>query len=219
MAPTPARTRASAYKLRESKPVSLLSSRSATCRARAHSPAARVARADLATIDSWLEQVTGNGRLACAAREGLAREVGALIQLGVDIEVVGANGNRPLHFAANSGSVEATRALLDARADQSATNANGNTPLHLAAGSGHAENVSTLLVAGSPKDARNKRGRTPLHVATERGNADIVGVLLASGADKAILDDMDQTAMEKIGAGVCTAEEEAAIMSMFMAGQ
>jgi ankyrin repeat protein len=108
---------------------------------------------------------TGFARLHRAARSGSADEVGRLLRLGADPNVVGEFGRTPLHVAAMLGYTEVVKALVKGGADINRTDRNGSTPLHLAARNDRASVVRILFERGANPVLMDNQGWIPFAAA------------------------------------------------------
>ncbi|NGX38696.1 MAG: Phosphocholine transferase AnkX [Chlamydiae bacterium] len=127
----------------------------------------------------------GYSPLHVAVHCGRFEDIPALIEAGVDSEVVDEHGNTPLHLAAKLGGVQAIVALLEGGANIEARNDfRKRTPLHVAALSGQFGAIRLLLQAGADTEARDWLGNTPLHLAAGAKSSRGVSLL----AEKKVID-------------------------------
>jgi ankyrin repeat protein len=119
----------------------------------------------------------GHTALWCAAMNGRADVVGALLQGGADVNKADVKGCAPLSFAA---SASIAKMLIERGADVNAANRLGGTALLLAAQEGHADVVEALLQAGADVNKADENGLAPLCVAA---SASIATMLIERGAD------------------------------------
>lgn len=106
-----------------------------------------------------------------------------LLELGADVNKMGADGWSPLTAAAFCGSTDVLKLLLEHGADVNATDEHGRTSLHWAAGRRETEAVELLIVNGATIDAKNEDGLTPLCSAIMSSQLKVAEVLLKNGAD------------------------------------
>ena len=119
---------------------------------------------------------SGESPLMAALYRGHHAVVGALIELGAELDVFA---------AAATGHVVALHQALEQRGSFNAYAYDGWTPLHLAAFFGHLEAATALVDAGADLQSisRNSMKNTPLHAATAGKHEDVALMLLERGAD------------------------------------
>jgi len=93
---------------------------------------------------SQVPEISGCTALHLAAHNGCARELGALIDSGLDVNAVDNYNETALHMAARVGRVDICSMLLEAGADPEVQNKHMKTAFLIAAISGHSE-VCDLL--------------------------------------------------------------------------
>jgi ankyrin repeat protein len=128
----------------------------------------------------------GQTALSCAAQEGDADVVEALLKAGADANKADDDGNAPLSGAA---SAPIAKMLIERGADVNATNNLGETALLTAALDDRADVVEALLQAGADVSKAAKNGCTPLTFA----NAPIAKMLIERGADVNVANTRGQT--------------------------
>ena len=151
------------------------------------------------------EQTRGQTALMWAVAQQHPDVVGALVELGADVQLrsdplprrvhtrtAGFNpigvldivqgGYTPILFAARHGNLEAATHLVAAGADVDDAAPSGTSALVIAAHGGHTALATYLLRQGADPNAA-EAGYTALHAATLRGDATLVAALLAAGAD------------------------------------
>jgi ankyrin repeat protein len=106
-----------------------------------------------------------------------------LIELNVDVNVLGSLGFTPVGAAAMRADNEIVKMLIKAGANLDVLDHEGETPLLRAIRAQRDENLKTLVLAGANVDKPNKSGETPLMVAAQLGRADYVEALLAKNAN------------------------------------
>jgi ankyrin repeat protein len=116
----------------------------------------------------------GMTALWCAADEGLADVVEALLRAGADVNKAGEDGEAPLSVAT---SAPIAKMLIERGADVNAANNQGETALLIAGMIDRADVVEALLQAGADVDKADMDGRSPLTVAAEEGCWSIVTLL------------------------------------------
>jgi len=174
--------------------------------------------ADFAT-DSRNEN--GDSALHAAAFAGARNAADFLLNLGLFIDLTGANGRTPLMAAVMGKQTEMVRWLLRQGADPRLKDKDGYAPLMLAvregasgavaelapyhrdsldsaillaALAGQAEAIDTLTNYGASVYARMEDGRTPLMIAAENGHQAAVELLLDIGASRFSTDAEGRTA-------------------------
>ena len=113
---------------------------------------------------AWAQQLLGTRdmRVVTAAERGDAATVLALLQQGVDANVVASDGSTALLWSVYRADLATTRALVAADADANASNRYGLTPLLQASRIGHDDIIAALLVAGADPHVAGPEGETPL---------------------------------------------------------
>ncbi len=138
-------------------------------------------------------------------------EVNRAIEIGVEIDEIGAKGHTALMAAAYYGHRSLVNVLLAAGADPNLLSddnglATGMTALMLAAGSFFASNrqhVAKLLIAGGADvNQRGAGGKTAIFHAALAGSGykDCVEVLIAAGANLDLQDDRGHTVLSSVAA-------------------
>ena len=124
-----------------------------------------------------------------AASGGHVSAVKALVQAGVDIDVVDEEGCSALHLAVFRGFDKVVEELVSAGANVDTSDSEGETPLHTACGHGNLEMVRALL-RDSRRQALSARGNrgvhlemSPLHRASLGGHCQIMEELLHHGSN------------------------------------
>ncbi|MBM3768028.1 MAG: hypothetical protein FJW32_21800 [Acidobacteria bacterium] len=108
-------------------------------------------------------------------------DLGAVSNLGAEVNSRRADGTTPLHHAVVTADAAMVELLLRLKADPAAANAGGYTPLHYAVSD--LRKAKALLAAGAPPDAATANGITPLRLAAGRKGAQpLIDALLAAGA-------------------------------------
>ena len=135
----------------------------------------------------------------CAAANGHADTLRALIAAGANVDSTDNHGLSPLREAAAAGHTTAVDVLLGAHADVNAKCKQGYTPLHDAAWQGRADCVAALLAHGADPRTKALDSRTPLHCAAQRGHAAVVELLVpgCSAADVSAHDKDGWTPLHK----------------------
>ena len=103
------------------------------------------------SISSWTP-------LHHAAADDAPETAIALIETGVNINVMDENSNTPLHVAALNNAHETAAVLLKHDADVNAKDNKGNTSLHVAAGKNAYETAEVLIQHGANVNAKNNDG-------------------------------------------------------------
>jgi ankyrin repeat protein len=142
---------------------------------------------------------------------GNQEEVKRAIEIGIEIDALGAKGHNALMVAAYYGHRSIVKLLLSAGADPSLLSdddglGSGMTALMLAAGSFFASNrqqVVKLLITGSADpNQRGVGGKTAIFYAALAGSgyADCVEILIAAGANLDLRDDRGYTVLTAVAA-------------------
>jgi ankyrin repeat protein len=142
---------------------------------------------------------------------GNVDEVNRAIEIGVEIDEIGAKGHTALMAAAYYGHRSLVNVLLAAGADPNLLSdddglATGMTALMLAAGSFFASNrqhIAKLLIAGGADvNQRGAGGKTAIFHAALAGSgySDCVEVLIAAGANLDVQDDRGHTVLSSVAA-------------------
>jgi ankyrin repeat protein len=145
------------------------------------------------------------------ATVGNIEEVSRAIEIGVEIDELGAQGHTALMAAADRGHRSIVRILLAAGADPNLLSDDeglgaGMTALMLAAGSFFASNrqqlVRLLIDSGADVNQRGAGGKTAIFYAALAGSgyADCVETLIAAGADLNLHNDRGHTVLTAVAA-------------------
>jgi ankyrin repeat protein len=146
------------------------------------------------------------------ATMGNIDEVNRAIDMGIEIDELGAKGHTALMAAAYHGHRSIVNILLSAGADPNLLSdddglgAAGMTALMLAAGSFFASNrhqlVKLLIAGGADINQRGAGGKTAIFYAALAGSgyADCVEVAIANGADLHLQDDRGHTVLSAVAA-------------------
>ncbi len=156
------------------------------------------------------------------ATEGNIDEVKRAIEIGIEIDELGAKGHTALMVAAYYGHQSIVKVLLAAGADPNLLSdddglGSGMTALMLAAGSFFASNrqqiVQLLIAGGADVNQRGAGGKTALFAAalTGSGYLDCVETLIAAGADLDCHNDRGHTVLTSVAAA-----ENYAILNLLM---
>lgn len=121
--------------------------------------------------------------LIAASRDGLDKDVAALVAAHVPVNATDDTGATALAWAVLRDNTDVVARLLKARANPNLADANGVTPLMLAIDGNHPESVKLLLAAGANPNQARPTGETALMSAVRIGSADMVGQLLARKVD------------------------------------
>ncbi len=159
------------------------------------------------------------------ATEGNIAEVNRAIEIGIEIDELGAKGHTALMVAAYYGHRSIVNALLAAGADPNLLSDDnglgaGMTALMLAAGSFFASNrqqIAKLLIAGGADvNQRGAGGKTAVFYAALAGSGylDCVETLIAGGANLDLYDDRGHTVLTS----VATAENYSMLNLLMQAG-
>ncbi len=103
--------------------------------------------------------------------------MGAVIELGLPVDVRTSAGLTPLHSAVQGDEYRSIPYLVSKGADVNAGSNDGTTPLMKAAGLGYPKSVSELLKCKARLDLKNKAGKTALDIARSKNNSEIVKLL------------------------------------------
>ncbi|RLN48934.1 hypothetical protein BBJ28_00003274 [Nothophytophthora sp. Chile5] len=116
-----------------------------------------------------------------------AKQLGEMLQSGMDLQIVDSEGLTPLHAACKAGNEPAVALLvyyganLDARALR-----DDATALLLACRSGNSSIVKLLVDAKASLSATDSEGDTVLHTAAQTGNPEVLRLVLGA-CDHAVL--------------------------------
>jgi len=116
----------------------------------------------------------------------------------LDPNATNAAGETPLMMAALRGQVAMMETLI---AKGAQINKDGWQPIHYAATGEEPKAVALLLARGAPIDARSPSGLTPLMMAARYGSEPVVDLLIARGANKALRNDIGESAADRARAG------------------
>jgi ankyrin repeat protein len=122
-------------------------------------------------------------RLIAASRDGLDRDVAALIAARTPVNATDDTGATALSWAVLRDNQSVVARLLKARANPNQPDANGVTPLMLAVDNNQPETVRLLLAAGGDPELARPTGETLLMSAVRTGSAEMVKQLLARKVD------------------------------------
>jgi ankyrin repeat protein len=156
------------------------------------------------------------------ATEGNIDEVKRAIEIGIEIDELGAKGHTALMVAAYYGHQSIVKVLLAAGADPNLLSdddglGSGMTALMLAAGSFFASNrqqiLQLLITGGADVNQRGAGGKTALFAAALNGSGylDCVETLIAAGADLDLHNDRGHTVLTSVAAA-----ENYAILNLLM---
>lgn len=120
---------------------------------------------------------------ACEGLEAGVPALGALLDLGADINAAAEDGTTALMMAALSGDAARVRALLERKADFRAKTTRGDTALMAAARTGDPHCILALIDAGLDPNTSNRDGVTPLILALKSSRPEGVRALVRRGAD------------------------------------
>jgi hypothetical protein len=142
-------------------------------------------------FDQWagtsivLQQWVYIARLCAAAKEGNAKILLQLVELGTPPDKKDIWGTTPLWHAASKGHIDVVRVLLGTNAvDVNAESVSQRTPLFWSAASGHVEIVKLLLGHGAQQDYTDTDGRSPLAIANYHGRAEVVDIVIKDNVKK-----------------------------------
>lgn len=136
--------------------------------------------------------------LVQAAKDGDAKRIKKLIQLGVNVDyrAIGED-TTPLGHAARYGHLECVQLLLNNGAEVLAIDDTYFTPIHLAMEKQHWDVVEALVPSSVAVDSRGDDNTSVLHwMAAAGGSAEHIKYLLDKGADADIMDDEGRLAWE-----------------------
>jgi ankyrin repeat protein len=159
------------------------------------------------------------------ATEGNIAEVKRAIEIGIEIDELGAKGHTALMVAAYYGHQSIVKVLLAAGADPNLLSddhglGSGMTALMLAVGSFFASNrqqiAKTLITGGADVNQRGIGGKTAIFYAALAGSGylDCVETLIAAGADLDLHNDRGHTVLTSVAA----AENYAMLNLLMQAG-
>lgn len=113
---------------------------------------------------------------------GYEEAVGALIDLGADVNKRNEEGETPLAFACKNGNVSIVDELISHGAKINVTDSSRCSPLTIAIDNDKVDVVELLIVSGANVAYFTKRGWCPLSHACYKGNLKVVKMLLTAGA-------------------------------------
>jgi ankyrin repeat protein len=120
-----------------------------------------------------------NTAILMAAYHSQREMVRRLLDLGVDVNVLGSIGYTPIGVAAKRNDSEIVKMLIGAKAQLDVHDHAGGTPLTNAIRFRRDENIKLLLQAGADVNIADGMGNTPLMLAAKAGRLDYVEMLLA----------------------------------------
>ena len=124
-----------------------------------------------------------------AAMRGDQSAVSALIERGIDVNVLDEEGRSALQLASFDGHHEVVTLLLKRGANVDHIDAKGRTALMFASTGPHLETVELLIKAGASLDAIDHEEHfTALMFAAAEGQTEVVKALLRAGADPDLRD-------------------------------
>jgi ankyrin repeat protein len=143
-------------------------------------------------------------KLYSAIRANDLRQMKALLDEGVSVNVEGPDGITPLMAAAETGSLDAMKMLIDRHANVNAKNTFGSTALMLSVTD--PKKVRLLLDHDAEVNVAARSGRTALIVASfANPSSEVARMLLAKGANAAVMDQRKVTPMNAATFGNDTA--------------
>ncbi len=168
--------------------------------------------ADVNALVKGVEGRTGMPPLICAAYEGNAETVKALLAAKAKVDARAEDGRTALMYAAGWGDEARVRAILEApalaggkgeiaRLVNMVVPEGGWTALMFAAACGEAGSMKALLDAGAEVDARNKWRQTALMAAARSGDLSKVKMLLNAKASVRATDSDSNTALGVAASG------------------
>ncbi|KAG1973158.1 ankyrin repeat and EF-hand domain-containing protein [Pimephales promelas] len=116
-----------------------------------------------------VDQVTRCSALMGASKAGAVKLVRAILQKGVNPNLLDGDGRSAAHFAAEQGFLEVLQVLSAYSADLGISTAKGDTPLHFAAAGGFNECCRFLAQRGCSPKQKNLEGLLPSQVAKNNG--------------------------------------------------
>ena len=143
---------------------------------------------DVNTVDKQ-----GDTLLIQAVKRDMPQLFDYLLQHRARLNTRNRNGETALSIAAYHGREQFVRRLVEAGAE---INFFGWPPLSYAAYNGHTKIVEYLIGRGAEIDGKTENGSTALFFAARFGHLDTVKVLLKHGADPAIINEVDETAVD-----------------------
>lgn len=132
---------------------------------------------------------SGSTALHCAATDGKAEIIEALLKAGADPRAKDIEKMTPLHFACTDGNLEAVKLLFE-HADKTQEiydmledrNKEGETALHAAVEGGYLDIVKMCLEKGGKVRSRRANLAHPLHIAAINGYVEIAKLLVDARA-------------------------------------
>ncbi|KAK4164777.1 ankyrin repeat-containing domain protein [Cladorrhinum sp. PSN259] len=132
-------------------------------------------------------------RLLVAAEYGRSREVGRLLERGVNVNCTNAAGQSALAFAAQGGHAAVVKFLLERGADVDHQDESGHTALWWAAFFGHEVVTKHLIEHEAQVDLADESGFTPLSAAARKGREKAAELLIQAWAQVDIRDQLDRS--------------------------
>jgi ankyrin repeat protein len=124
-----------------------------------------------------------NSAILVAAYRSKREMVRQLIELHVDVNILGSLGFTPVGVAAMRNDIEIVKMLIVAGARLDVRDHEGETPLLRAMRAQRDDNLKLIINAGADVDLSNKAGESPLMVAAQLGRLDYVEAMLEKKAD------------------------------------
>ena len=128
---------------------------------------------------------SGSTALHCAATEGKAEIIEALLKAGADPRAKDIEKMTPIHFACTDGNIEAVKLLFEHADKLQETydmledrNREGETALHAAVEGGYLDIVKMCLEKGANVKSRRANLAHPLHIAAINGYVEIAKLLV-----------------------------------------
>ena len=129
-----------------------------------------------------------------AIRVNDVNQVRAMIERGVNIDIVDKNSRSTLIAALLAGHREMSQMVLPLSSKLNLADDNGDRPIHIATRNGYKNIVSKLIKNNVNINAQDRLGNTALIIATRHNDTVIINYLLKNNADYRIKNKKNQTA-------------------------
>ena len=153
---------------------------------------------------------SGSTPLHCAATDGVAEVVKALLDAGADVRAKDNEKMAPIHFACAEGQIDTVQVLFE-HVENSENgsdisdmledrNREGETALHAAVEGGYLDVVKLCLDKGAKVRARRGNLAHPLHIAAINGHVKIAACLIEHNANIEARNALHETPLHKAAA-------------------